>query len=198
MIATLERYAPWCLGILRIVTALVFMEHGTQKFFHFPPQARFPGAAGAGGRAAGTAQPAVDAASSAMHTAADAATSMLQQAADAASSALNTVAGAASSMPEPAAGGPPGLGGLFLVAAILETFGGLALVLGLLTRPVAFILAGETAYIFWFMNVARSGSIFPASNGGEDAVLYCFVFLYLVFAGAGAFALDNRVWRRRA
>ena len=91
--AFLDRYTPWMLGILRIVAALVFMEHGTQKFFHFPAQQRF---GGPGPRAAaGAAQSAVDTASSALHTAADAATSAVQQMADAASSALATVASTA-------------------------------------------------------------------------------------------------------
>jgi putative oxidoreductase len=94
--------------------------------------------------------------------------------------------------------GARGWASLFFIAGILETFGGLALVLGLLTRPIAFIVAGEVAYIFWFMDVADSGSIFPASNGGELAVVFCFSFLYLVFAGSGAFALDNVLWRRKA
>ncbi|ODU62635.1 MAG: hypothetical protein ABT13_00725, partial [Pelagibacterium sp. SCN 68-10] len=92
----------------------------------------------------------------------------------------------------------PSLQTLFLVAGILETFGGLALVLGLLTRPIAFIVAGECAVIFWWMDVGRTHTIFPASNGGEVAVLFCFNFLLLVFAGPGAFALDNLIGRRKA
>ena len=187
MIATLNRYAPWMLGIFRIVVALVYMEHGTQKLFHFPPQERF---GGAGPRAA------AQAAKTAVDTAASTLSSVADGAASAVSSMLQTIAPSAAA---PAAqGGPPSLGGLFLVAAILETFGGLAMVLGILTRPIAFIAAGEVAYIFWFMDVAHSGSIFPASNGGEVAVLFCFSFLYLVFAGSGAFALDNVIWRRKA
>ena len=83
-------------------------------------------------------------------------------------------------------------------AGILETFGGAALVLGLLTRPIAFIVAGECAVIFWWMDVGRTHTIFPASNGGEVAVLFCFNFLLLVFAGPGAFALDNLIGRRKA
>lgn len=194
--AFLDRYAPWMLGILRIVTALVFMEHGTQKFFHFPPpEQRFggPGARAAGGAA--------KAAANALSSAADTAASALSSAADTAMAAVSSMASnldaATGASVAPPAGGPPGLSGLFLVAGILETVGGLALVLGLLTRPVAFILAGECAYIFWALDVGRAGSIFPATNGGEDAVIYCFVFLYLVFAGSGAFALDNLFWRRR-
>ena len=99
----------------------------------------------------------------------------------------------------PADGGsmPGFMGTLMLVAGILETFGGLAIILGLFTRPIAFLLAGETAVIFWWMHVAMmgKGDIFPLTNGGESAVLYCFTFLYLVFAGPGAFAVDGLLRR---
>lgn len=187
MNAFFARYAPWMLGIFRIVTALVYMEHGTQKLFHFPPQERFGGV----GRTAGQAAKAVT----------DGAVSALSSVADSAAAAVSSMAqamGAPSAAPAVQGGPPPSMQGLFLVAGILETFGGLALVLGLLTRPLAFIAAGECAYIFWFMDVAHSGTIFPASNGGEVAVLFCFNFLYLVVAGPGAFALDNLIWWRRA
>jgi putative oxidoreductase len=72
----------------------------------------------------------------------------------------------------------------------LEVFGGILVALGLLTRPVAFILAGEMAAAYFMGHMPRN--FFPVNNGGDAAVLFCFVFLYLVFAGAGAFALDNR------
>jgi putative oxidoreductase len=100
----------------------------------------------------------------------------------------------------PAGGGmPPFMGTLFLVAGILETFGGLGILLGLLTRPIAFVLAGECAVIFWWMHVAMmgQGNIFPIANGGESAVLFCFTFLYLVVAGPGAFAVDGLLKRNR-
>ena len=95
---------------------------------------------------------------------------------------------------------PPFLGTLFLVAGILETFGGLAILFGFLTRPIAFVLAGECAVIFWWMHVAMmgKGTIFPIANGGESAVLFCFTFLYLVAAGPGAFAVDSLLKRRPA
>jgi putative oxidoreductase len=80
------------------------------------------------------------------------------------------------------------------LAGVLETVGGLAILLGLFTRPVAFILAGEMAFAY-FMVHARS-SQFPVNNGGDAAILFCFVFLYLVFAGAGPLSLDHL--RRRA
>jgi putative oxidoreductase len=185
MNATLQKYAPWMLGILRIVTALVYMEHGTQKLFHFPPMAPRPGAGGAARGAVAAAQHVADAAASAMSSAIDTASSMLGSAADVASSA-------------PANGGPSG-GGLppiFLAGGLIEVIGGIALVLGIFSRPVAFIVAGECAVIFWWMHVPRGG-IFPATNGGEAAVLFCFTFLYLVFAGPGAFAIDNLMARRR-
>ncbi|RUU24712.1 DoxX family protein, partial [Mesorhizobium sp. M6A.T.Ca.TU.002.02.2.1] len=63
-------------------------------------------------------------------------------------------------------------------------------VLGLFTRPVAFLLSGEMA-IAYFMAHMPSG-FFPVNNGGDAAISFCFIFLYLVFAGPGAFALDNR------
>ncbi|WP_112945859.1 DoxX family protein [Rhizobium sp.] len=122
----LNAYQPYALAALRIVTALLFIEHGTMKLFAFPiPQG---------------------------------------------------------------AGGP--LSPLFLFAALLEFIGGIAILVGFLTRPVAFILAGQMA-VAYFMAHFPSG-FFPAVNGGAEAILYCFVFLFLVFAGAGAFAIDKR------
>lgn len=118
------------MAVLRIVTALLFIEHGTAKLFGFPA---------------------------------------MQMAGDA-----------------PAGGLPP----LMLIGGILEVFGGLAILVGFLTRPVAFILAGEMAVAYWMMHVP-SGGFFPLTNGGDSAVLFCFVFLYLVFAGPGAWSVDG-------
>jgi putative oxidoreductase len=70
------------------------------------------------------------------------------------------------------------------VAGMIELVGGTLLVLGLFTRPVAFILAGEMAFAY-FMGHAPRG-FFPLTNGGEPAVLFCFIFLYLAAAGGGA------------
>ena len=86
------------------------------------------------------------------------------------------------------------------VAAVLEVFGGLAILLGLFTRPVAFVLAGQMAYAFWFVHVPMmgQGSIIPVSNGGDGAVMFCFVFLYLVFAGPGAWSVDGALGSRRS
>ncbi|MGZ8416219.1 MAG: DoxX family protein [Methyloceanibacter sp.] len=126
----LSKYAPHALAVLRIVTALLFIEHGTAKLFGFPA---------------------------------------MQMAGDA-----------------PAGGLPP----LMLIGGILEVFGGLAILVGFLTRPVAFILAGEMAVAYRMMHVP-SGGFFPLTNGGDSAVLFCFVFLYLVFAGPGAWSVDG-------
>jgi putative oxidoreductase len=125
----LDRYQPHALAVLRIVTALAFMAHGTQKMFGFPASQM-----GSGGFE---------------------------------------------------------LLSLMGLAAILEVFGGLAILAGFLTRPVAFVLAGEMAYAYWLMHVPMGGSIIPVANGGDAAVLFCFVFLYLVFAGPGAWSVDG-------
>jgi len=82
-----------------------------------------------------------------------------------------------------------GFGGL------LEVVGGAAILIGLLTRPVAVVLAGEMAVAYWQFHAP--GSIFPTVNMGIPAVLYCFFFLYLVFAGAGAWSVDGWIARRR-
>jgi putative oxidoreductase len=125
MTRQLQAYAPTFLGILRIVSALLFMEHGTQKLLGFPASEFSP---------------------------------------------------AFASLP--------------WIAGALELVGGALLVLGLFTRPVAFILSGQMAVAYWMAHAPQS--FFPASNGGDAAILFCFVFLYLVFAGPGAFALDNK------
>ena len=69
--------------------------------------------------------------------------------------------------------------------------GGALLVLGLFTRPVAFILSGEMAFAYWMGHAPRS--VFPLLNRGDAAILYCFLFLYLAFAGGGAWSLDRAV-----
>jgi len=121
----LSAYRPYGLAALRIMTALLFIEHGTMKLFAFP----------------------------------------------------------AAQMEGPL---PP----LMLFAALLELVGGLLILVGLLTRPVAFLLAGQMA-VAYFMAPAPN-SFFPAVNQGDAAILFCFVFLYLFFSGPGAFAIDNR------
>jgi putative oxidoreductase len=127
MLDNLGRYAPHALALLRIVAALLFIQHGTMKLFGFPAT----GAAGAGG-----------------------------------------------------------LSALMLLAALIETIGGLLLLFGFLTRPVAFILSGEMAVAYFMAHAPRN--FFPLANGGDLAILFCFVFLYLFFAGPGAWSVDGK------
>ncbi len=126
-----ERWASHLLSILRIVAALIFIEHGTQKFFGFPA--------------------------------------------------------------EPANGYPAFLS-LIWWQALIEVAGGILLLLGLFTRLTAFILAGDMAFAYWMVHAPKSP--YPALNGGDAAILYCFVFLYIAAAGGGAWSLD-RVLRTR-
>jgi putative oxidoreductase len=76
------------------------------------------------------------------------------------------------------------------VAGMLELIGGFLLVIGLFTRPVAFLLSGQMAVAYWMAHAPQGP--YPATNMGEAAYLFCFVFLYLAAAGAGPFSLDNR------
>jgi putative oxidoreductase len=96
--------------------------------------------------------------------------------------------------PAPIPGGGPPLMSLFGVSGILEFFGGLLVLVGLFTRPVAFILAGEMAVAYFMMHAP--GGFWPTLNKGEPAVLYCFVFLYLAAAGGGPWSLDSLLRRR--
>ena len=81
------------------------------------------------------------------------------------------------------------------IGAMLEVVGGLAVALGLFTRPVAFVLAGEMAVAYFQFHAPSS--FWPTINQGMPAILYCFFFLYLVFAGAGAWSADGVLFRRR-
>src|SRR5215217_705773 len=92
--------------------------------------------------------------------------------------------------------GPPPMFSQFWFAGVLEVFGGLLLLLGLLTRPVAFLLAGEMA-VAYFRSHAPQG-FWPLLNRGELAALYCFLFLYFAAAGGGLWSLDALWLRRRA
>jgi len=128
-------YATWTprfLSVLRIIVGFLFIWHGSQKFFGFPPAPQ-------------------------------------------------------GMMPDP-------LPAILVVAAVLEFFGGLLILFGLLTRPVEFLLSGLMA-VAYFMGHA-SGGFLPLQNGGETAVLYCFVFLFLAVAGGGEWSLDRLFWRR--
>ena len=79
------------------------------------------------------------------------------------------------------------------LAGILEAFGGLLLLVGLFTRPVAFLLSGFMAVAYFLAHASQGNVLLPLLNQGELAVLYCFVFLYFVFSGAGAWSVD--AWR---
>ena len=121
-------WAPRLLSVLRIVAALIFLEHGTQKLFGFPPRM--------GGAATG-----------------------------------------------------PDIFTLIWFAAVIELVGGVLLLIGLFTRPVAFLLAGEMAFAYFIGHAPRN--FFTALNGGDAAILYCFVFLYMAAAGGGPWSLDH-------
>jgi putative oxidoreductase len=123
---TASAWAPRILSVLRIVTGLLFIEHGTMKFFNFPPSEMF-------------------------------------------------------------AGGVE-LVSLIGLAGILELVGGALIILGLFTRPVAFILSGEMAVAYFMAHAGQS--FFPVINQGESAILFCFIFLYLACAGAGPWSVD--------
>ncbi|MER2268032.1 DoxX family protein [Methylobacterium oxalidis] len=84
----------------------------------------------------------------------------------------------------------PELLSLFGIGGLMELVGGILIVLGLFTRPVAFLLSGEMAVAYFMFHAPRSP--FPTLNGGDAAILFCFVFLYLAAAGPGAFSLDER------
>ncbi len=120
------KWSPVVQSIMRIVIALLFMQHGAQKLFGFPA---------------------------------------------------------------PTEGGTVALFSQMGLAGVLEFFGGLFVLLGIYARPVAFILSGLMATAY-FMAHAPSG-LWPALNHGELAVVYCFVYLYLAFAGGGSLSLDH-------
>jgi len=84
---------------------------------------------------------------------------------------------------------------LIWFAGVIEFFGGLPLLLGIFTRPVAFLLSGEMAFAY-FISHAPKG-FWPLLNRGELAALYCFVFLYLAAAGGGPWSIEN-LWRRKS
>jgi putative oxidoreductase len=97
-------------------------------------------------------------------------------------------------------GGMGGHGGkvtaftLVWFAAVLEALGGPLLILGLCTRPVAFILCGEMAFAYFHAHAPRG--LWPVANGGELAILYCFIFLYLFAAGPGPVSVDRLMGKR--
>jgi len=79
------------------------------------------------------------------------------------------------------------------IAGILELVGGALLLLGLYARPVAFVLSGELAFAYFIGHASKGSMLAPMMNQGESAVLFCFIFLYIAAAGAGAWSVD--AWR---
>ncbi len=120
----LTRWEPYVLALLRIMTALLFLEHGTQKLLGFPPS------------------------------------------------------------PNPG----PALFSLGGIAGLIEIVGGVLVTIGLFTRAAAFIVSGEMAFAYFLAHAPRN--FFPVLNGGDAAILYCFIFFYLVFAGPGPWSID--------
>ncbi len=90
----------------------------------------------------------------------------------------------------------PPVGSLLWIGGLLELVGGLMLLFGILSRPVAFILSGEMAVAYWMFHAPQS--TFPSVNGGDAAILYSFVFLYIAAAGPGPWSVDAALGRKRA
>jgi putative oxidoreductase len=87
---------------------------------------------------------------------------------------------------------PPGiqpLTSLFGIGGVIETVTGILIILGLFTRAAAFIAAGQMAVAYWMFHAPQN--LYPAANGGDAVILFCFVFLYIVAAGPGAFSLEG-------
>jgi len=84
--------------------------------------------------------------------------------------------------------GAPAMFSQFWFAGVLEVFGGALIVLGLFTRPVAFLLSGEMAVAYFQAHFPRS--FWPILNGGEAVVLFCFIYLHLFAVGAGPWSID--------
>ncbi|OLE55461.1 MAG: hypothetical protein AUG51_03095 [Acidobacteria bacterium 13_1_20CM_3_53_8] len=90
---------------------------------------------------------------------------------------------------------PPPLMSQTGIGGVLEFFGGIAIMLGLFTRPVAFILSGMMAVAYWQFHAPQGA--WPIQNQGMPAVLFCFIFLYMAAQGAGDWSLDALVRRKR-
>ena len=95
----------------------------------------------------------------------------------------------------PPFGMPVPTGSLLWVAGIIELVGGLLIILGLLARPAAFLISGEMAVAYWMVHATKS--TFPSQNGGEVAILLCFVFLLIAAAGPGPWSLESTMRHRR-
>jgi putative oxidoreductase len=94
----------------------------------------------------------------------------------------------------PAPSPVPSLSGLLILAAILETIGAALFLVGAFTRIVAFILSGEMAFAYFMAHAPRS--FYPIVSAGELAVLFCFIFLYFVFAGGGPLSVDRAMLKQ--
>ena len=92
--------------------------------------------------------------------------------------------------PVPPSWGMPAALTLPWIAGVLEVVGGTLLLVGFLTRPTAFILSGMMAVAYWMSHGSKG--FYPLLNGGEPAMLFCFIFLYIAAAGPGAFAVESR------
>ena len=92
--------------------------------------------------------------------------------------------------------GPQALFTMFGIGGVIELVAGTLIALGLFTRVAAFVASGEMAVAYWMFHAPNG--FYPAANGGDAAILYCFFFLYLVAAGPGALALDNLIGARRS
>lgn len=115
------------------------------------------------------------------------------------SAAMFMMAGTAKLWAWPKGMGPEGTGTAefgtqIWIAGVLEAVGGLMLLLGVWTRPVAFLLAGEMAVAYFQAHAPQS--IYPTLNGGVSAALYCFIFLYISSAGPGPWSVDHALRRR--
>lgn len=86
--------------------------------------------------------------------------------------------------------GMPAMLSLPWTAGLLEIVGGALVLAGFLTRPAAFVLSGMMAVAYWMAH--GSQGFYPLLNGGEAAMLFCFIFLYIATAGPGAFAIESR------
>ena len=95
-------------------------------------------------------------------------------------------------------GGTAAVGTMPWVAGVIEVIGGPLMLLGLFTRPVAFVLAGEMAVAYFYGHAPMGHWLWPVLNMGHTAVIYCFLFLYLSAAGPGPWSLDALLARRRS
>lgn len=96
--------------------------------------------------------------------------------------------------PPPNGGAGPEAFTLMWFAGLIELFGGALIAVGLFTRPAAFVASGFTAAAYFIAHAPRS--FFPTLNGGDAAILFCFVFLFLVVAGPGRWSVDGAIRRR--